>query len=52
LTRKDNIINQTLVYASLTALFGGLYAGLIIGLKGLASLIGGNQRSGGLAMVY
>jgi hypothetical protein len=31
----DTIINQTLVYVSLTGLLGALYAGLILGLEGL-----------------
>jgi hypothetical protein len=34
----DAIINQALVYGSLTALLGALYAGLIIGLESLAEL--------------
>ena len=36
----DVIINRTLVYGSLTGLLGALYAGLIIGLQGLAGLFG------------
>src|SRR5262249_14085520 len=35
----DTLINKTLVYASLTALLGALYAGLIIGLESLATAI-------------
>lgn len=35
----DTLINKTLVYGVLTALLGALYAGLIIGLQNLASLI-------------
>ncbi|HLV98682.1 MAG TPA: hypothetical protein VKT82_08405 [Ktedonobacterales bacterium] len=34
----DTLINKALVYGSLTALLGALYAGLIIGLQALASL--------------
>ncbi len=34
----DTIINKALVYGSLTALLGALYAGLIIGLQALANL--------------
>jgi hypothetical protein len=37
----DLIINKTLVYGSLTALLGTLYAGLIIGLEALAGAITG-----------
>jgi hypothetical protein len=47
----DVIINQTLVYGSLTALLGGLYAGLIIGLESLASLIGGKNGQAPIALV-
>jgi divalent metal cation (Fe/Co/Zn/Cd) transporter len=36
----DVIINRTLVYGSLTVLLGALYAGLILGLQGLAGLFG------------
>jgi hypothetical protein len=36
----DVIINRTLVYGSLTGLLGALYAGLILGLQGLAGLFG------------
>lgn len=35
----DTIINKALVYGSLTALLGALYAGLIIGLTSLAGLL-------------
>ncbi len=37
----DNIINKALVYGLLTGLLGALYAGLIIGLQGLAGLVSG-----------
>jgi len=37
----DALINETLVYGSLTALLGALYAGLIIGLTSLAGAISG-----------
>jgi hypothetical protein len=47
----DVIINQTLVYGSLTVLLGGLYAGLIIGLESLAPLIGGKNGQAPIALV-
>ena len=47
----DVIINQTLVYGSLTALLGGLYAGLIIGLESLAQLVGGKNGQAPIALV-
>ena len=39
----DVIINHTLVYGSLTALLGALYAGLIIGLESLAEAVTGKS---------
>jgi hypothetical protein len=41
----DSLINKALVYGSLTALLGALYAGLIIGLEALAGGITGGQAS-------
>ncbi|HLV98887.1 MAG TPA: hypothetical protein VKT82_09445 [Ktedonobacterales bacterium] len=41
----DTLINQALVYGSLTALLGALYAGLIIGLQALASILTGLDQS-------
>ncbi len=37
----DVLINKTLVYGSLTALLAAVYAGLIIGMEGVAGTIGG-----------
>ncbi len=39
----DTIINKALVYGSLTALLGALYAGLIIGLESLVGLLTGQE---------
>ena len=39
----DTLVNKALVYGSLTALLGALYAGLIIGLASLAGAITGGQ---------
>jgi hypothetical protein len=47
----DVIINQTLVYGSLTALLGGLYAGLIVSLESLAQLVGGKSSQGPVVLV-
>ncbi|HLW01549.1 MAG TPA: hypothetical protein VKT82_23030 [Ktedonobacterales bacterium] len=47
----DTIINRALVYASLTALLGALYAGLIIGLVSLASAITGTTADEPVALV-
>jgi hypothetical protein len=47
----DVIINQTLVYGSLTALLGGLYASLIIGLETLTQLVGGKNGQAPIALV-
>ena len=47
----DVIINQALVYGSLSALLGGLYAGLIIGLESLAQLVGGKNGQAPIALV-
>ena len=46
----DTIINKALVYGSLTALLGALYAGLIIGLESLAQVIT-RQTSQPIALV-
>jgi hypothetical protein len=47
----DTIINKTLVYGSLTALLGALYAGLIIGLENLMSLFGGTAAQNPVVLV-
>ena len=47
----DTIINGALVYGSLTALLGALYAALIIGLESLAGLFGGQAESNSLVLV-
>lgn len=47
----DVIINKTLVYGSLTALLGALYAGLIIGLENLIGLFGGTAAQNPVALV-
>jgi hypothetical protein len=47
----DVIINRTLVYGSLTGLLGALYAGLIIGLEGLAGMITGAAGQEPVALV-
>ena len=47
----DVLINRTLVYGSLTALLGALYAGLILALESLAGLFGGQAASNPLALV-
>ncbi len=41
----DTIINKALVYGSLTALLGALYAGLIFGLESLAGAISGGTAA-------
>ncbi len=41
----DTLINKALVYGSLTALLGALYAGLIIGLTSLADSLSGGHAS-------
>jgi hypothetical protein len=46
----DTIINKALVYGSLTALLGALYAGLIVGLTSLAGLLT-KQTSDPVALV-
>src|SRR5579871_321175 len=47
----DLLINRALVYGSLTALLGALYAGLIIGLESLAGLVGGTAAQNPLVLV-
>ncbi len=47
----DVIINRTLVYGSLTVILGALYAGLIVGLEGLAGLVTGPELQQPLALV-
>jgi hypothetical protein len=47
----DTLINRTLVYGSLTALLAALYAGLIIGLERLTSLIAGPAASNPFILV-
>jgi hypothetical protein len=48
----DAIINKALVYGSLTALLGALYAGLILGLEALAgAIIGGDVTNQPAALV-
>jgi hypothetical protein len=48
----DALINKALVYGSLTALLGALYAGLIIGLEALAGAItGGTTAQNPIALV-
>ena len=47
----DVLINKTLVYGSLTALLGALYAGLIIGLEHLVGLFGGTAAQNPVALV-
>ncbi|HEY7356466.1 MAG TPA: hypothetical protein VH590_08360 [Ktedonobacterales bacterium] len=47
----DVLINKTLVYGSLTALLGALYAGLIIGLENLVGLFGGTAAQNPVALV-
>lgn len=47
----DAIINKALVYGSLTALLGALYAGLIIGLISLASALTGTTTEEPVALV-
>jgi hypothetical protein len=47
----DALINKTLVYGSLTALLGALYAGLILGLESLIGLFGGPSAQNPLALV-
>jgi hypothetical protein len=38
---SDAIINKTLVYGLLTGILGALYAGLIVGLEGVAGFMSG-----------
>ncbi len=47
----DVIINRALVYGSLTGLLGALYAGLIIGLEGLAGFFGGTAAQNPVVLV-
>ncbi|HLW01949.1 MAG TPA: hypothetical protein VKT82_25070 [Ktedonobacterales bacterium] len=47
----DTIINKTLVYGSLTALLGALYAGLIIGLESLAGVISNQAANNPVVLV-
>jgi hypothetical protein len=47
----DAIINKTLVYGLLTGILGALYAGLIIGLEGLAGIIRGGSVEQPLVLV-
>jgi hypothetical protein len=47
----DVIVNRTLVYGSLTVILGALYAGLIVGLEGLAGLVTGPESQQPLALV-
>ena len=47
----DTIINKALVYGSLTGLLGALYAGLVIGLEGLAGVITGQTTTNPLVLV-
>jgi hypothetical protein len=47
----DTIINKALVYGSLTALLGAVYAGLIFGLESLAGLFGGTAEQNPVALV-
>jgi hypothetical protein len=47
----DALINRTLVYGLLTAILGGLYAGLIIGLESLADVIKGASAQQPLVLV-
>jgi len=47
----DAIINKTLVYGLLTGILGALYAGLIIGLEGLAGIIRGGSVQQPLVLV-
>jgi hypothetical protein len=48
----DTLINKALVFGSLTALLGALYAGLIIGLESLAgAIIGGQAAQNPLVLV-
>ena len=47
----DIIINQALVYGSLTSLLGALYAGLIVGLTSLAGLFAPQAATNSVALV-
>ncbi len=47
----DTLINRALVYGSLTGLLGALYAGLIIGLEHLASLVAGHTATNPFILV-
>lgn len=48
----DALINKALVYGGLSGLLGGLYAGLIIGLTGLAGLFGGTAAHNPVVVVF
>jgi hypothetical protein len=47
----DVLINRALVYGALTALLAATYAGLILGLEGLAGLAGGAASQGPVVLV-